>query len=206
MSGLYGGWGSTCHPYISKISYTAHEAWGRTRSDTSKFLLSFQGSVLQNRDHAACQYTRIVLYCSLAHNCRENQKDCIILLNTQAQCAELFKWPTYVPFCWDATACSLVDVYVVYTWWGQKSHFFFDDGICKLLRKGVAFHSNHIKSTSNLVKFLYLLPSECPNLTFLTAVWKSAAKITYSLASRQQLSIFASNHRIKSRYTMFTNT
>jgi len=29
MSGLYGGWGSTCHPYFSKISYTAPGAWGR---------------------------------------------------------------------------------------------------------------------------------------------------------------------------------
>jgi hypothetical protein len=27
--GLYGGWGSTCHPYFSKISDTAPEAWGR---------------------------------------------------------------------------------------------------------------------------------------------------------------------------------
>ena len=26
MSGLYGGWGSTCHPYFSKISETAPEA------------------------------------------------------------------------------------------------------------------------------------------------------------------------------------
>ena len=32
MSGLYGGWGSTCHPYFSKISNTAPEAWGRTLS------------------------------------------------------------------------------------------------------------------------------------------------------------------------------
>ena len=29
MWGLYGRWGSTCHPYISKISDTAPEAWGR---------------------------------------------------------------------------------------------------------------------------------------------------------------------------------
>jgi len=29
MSGLYHGWGSTCHPYFSKISDTAPEAWGR---------------------------------------------------------------------------------------------------------------------------------------------------------------------------------
>jgi len=29
MSGLYGEWGSTCHPYFSKISDTAPEAWGR---------------------------------------------------------------------------------------------------------------------------------------------------------------------------------
>jgi hypothetical protein len=32
MSGLYGGRGSTCHPYFSKISDTAPEAWGRTLS------------------------------------------------------------------------------------------------------------------------------------------------------------------------------
>ena len=30
MSGLYGRWGSTCHPYFSKISDTAPETWGRT--------------------------------------------------------------------------------------------------------------------------------------------------------------------------------
>jgi len=29
MSGLYGGWGSTCHTYFSKIADTAPEAWGR---------------------------------------------------------------------------------------------------------------------------------------------------------------------------------
>ena len=29
MSGLYSGWGSSCHPYFSKISNTAPEAWGR---------------------------------------------------------------------------------------------------------------------------------------------------------------------------------
>jgi hypothetical protein len=29
MSGLYGGWGSTCHPYFSKISDTAPEVWER---------------------------------------------------------------------------------------------------------------------------------------------------------------------------------
>jgi hypothetical protein len=50
---------------------------------------------LQNRDHVACQYTHTVLYWTLAHNCRENPNDCIILLATQAQCAELLKWPTY---------------------------------------------------------------------------------------------------------------
>jgi hypothetical protein len=86
MSGLYGGWGSTCHPYISKISDTAPEAWGRTRSDSSQFLLPFECSVLQNMDHVACQYSRIVLYWSLAHNCRENTNDCIVLLATQELC------------------------------------------------------------------------------------------------------------------------
>jgi len=29
MWGLYGGWRSTCHPYFSKVSDTAPEAWGR---------------------------------------------------------------------------------------------------------------------------------------------------------------------------------
>jgi hypothetical protein len=66
------------------------------RSDPGQFLLPFQGSVLQNRDHIACQYTHNVLYRSLAHNCRENRNDRIILLATQAQCAKLLKWPTYI--------------------------------------------------------------------------------------------------------------
>jgi hypothetical protein len=98
MSGLYGGWGSTCHPYFSKISDTAPEAWWHalSLSDSSQFLLPFQGSVLQNRDHLACQYAHSVLYRSLTHNCHENQKDCIVLPATQAQCAELLKWPTYL--------------------------------------------------------------------------------------------------------------
>jgi hypothetical protein len=98
MSGLYGGWGSTCHPYFSKISDTEPEAWGRalSLSDSSQFFLPFQRSVLQNRDHVACQYAHSVLYRSLAHNCRENQKDCINLLAAQAQCAELLRWPTYI--------------------------------------------------------------------------------------------------------------
>jgi len=37
----------------------------------------------------------IVLYWGLAHNCRENQEESIILLAAQAQCAELLKWATY---------------------------------------------------------------------------------------------------------------
>ena len=65
-------------------------------SDSSQFLLPFQGSVLQNRDHVACEYAHSVLYWSVVHNCRENQNDCIILLATQEQFAELLKWPTYI--------------------------------------------------------------------------------------------------------------
>jgi len=70
MSGLYGGWGSTCHPYLAKISDTAPEAWGGAlmydRWSLRKIwlqtvLLLFQGPVLQNRDHVACQYAHIVL-------------------------------------------------------------------------------------------------------------------------------------------------
>ena len=63
----------------------------RARSDSGQFLLPFQGSVLQHTNHVACQYAHSVFYCSLAHNCRENQKDCIIILAAQAQCAELLK-------------------------------------------------------------------------------------------------------------------
>jgi hypothetical protein len=32
LSGLYSGWGSTCHQYFSKISDTAPESWGRALS------------------------------------------------------------------------------------------------------------------------------------------------------------------------------
>jgi hypothetical protein len=32
MSALYSGWGSTCHPYFSKISDIAPQAWGRALS------------------------------------------------------------------------------------------------------------------------------------------------------------------------------
>jgi len=60
------------------------------RSDSCQVRLPVQGSVLQNRDHVACQYAHIVLYWSLAHSWRENKKD-IILLAPQAQCAELLK-------------------------------------------------------------------------------------------------------------------
>ena len=66
-----------------------------TRSDSSQFLLPFHDSALQNRNHVACEYAHKIMYWSLAHNCRENQNDCIILLATQAQCAQLWKWPTY---------------------------------------------------------------------------------------------------------------
>jgi len=105
MSGLSGGWGKHL-PFIIfqkfPILHLRHEAarWCMitdhcARSDSSQFLLPFQGSILQNTDHVACQYSHTVLYWSLAHNCRENQNDCIILLAEQAQCAELLKWPTY---------------------------------------------------------------------------------------------------------------
>jgi len=81
------------------------------RSDSSQFLLPFQGSVLQNTDHVACEYAHNVLYWSVAHNCHENQNDCIILLATQAQCAELLKWPTYDAVCtiWSWTLCQFLN-------------------------------------------------------------------------------------------------
>jgi hypothetical protein len=39
------------------------------------------------------RYAHIVLHWSLAHTCRENQNNCIMLLAAQTQCAELLKWP-----------------------------------------------------------------------------------------------------------------
>jgi hypothetical protein len=57
---------------------------------SSQFLLPFQGSVLQNRDHVPCDIAHSVLYWSLAHNCCENQNDCIILQATQSQCADFW--------------------------------------------------------------------------------------------------------------------
>jgi len=71
MSGLYGGWGSTCHPYCSKISDTAPEAWGCTlmydRWPLRKvWLQSVPSSISKLRfaeqDHVACQYTHTVLF------------------------------------------------------------------------------------------------------------------------------------------------
>ena len=73
--------------FLVKFQFSRMIAGHCARSDLSHFLRPFQDPVLQNRDHVACEYPHSVL----AHNCRENQKDCIILLATQAQCAELLK-------------------------------------------------------------------------------------------------------------------
>jgi len=72
--------------FLAKFQFECMIARHCARLDFSQYLLPFQGSVLQNRDHVACQYAHSVLYCSLAHNCRENQNDCIILLAVQAVC------------------------------------------------------------------------------------------------------------------------
>jgi len=104
-------------PYFPKfpILHLRHEAarWCMiaghcARSDSSQFLLPFQGSISQNTDHVACQYTHSVLYRSLTHNSREYRKDCVILLAAQAQCAELLKWPTIV-VCWLKPKIKLVN-------------------------------------------------------------------------------------------------
>ena len=80
------------------------------RSDSSQFLLPFQGSVLQNRDHVAWEYAHSVLHWSLAHNCCENQNNFIILLAMQVQCAELLKWPMYLAFGPMSWFCAVVSV------------------------------------------------------------------------------------------------
>ena len=48
MSGLYGRWGSTCHPYFSKISDTAPEAWGRALSCKMKTPAANMVDILAN--------------------------------------------------------------------------------------------------------------------------------------------------------------
>ena len=84
--------------FLTKFHFYCMIAGHCTRSDSSQFLLPFQGPVLQNTDHIACKYAHKVIYWSLAHNCCENQNDWIILPATQAQCAQLWKWPTYNSF------------------------------------------------------------------------------------------------------------
>ena len=77
-----------------KFSILMYDRWSLREIWLQSVSSPFQGSVLQNTDHVACQYAHIVLYWSLAHNCCENQNDCFIVLAVQAQCAELLKWPT----------------------------------------------------------------------------------------------------------------
>ena len=71
MSGLYGGWGSTCCPYFSKISDIAPEAWGRAsmydrRSLCEIWLQSVSSSISKPRfaEHAP-RSLPIRTHCSL---------------------------------------------------------------------------------------------------------------------------------------------
>jgi len=130
MSGLYSGWGSTCHPYFSKISDTAPEAWGRAYDRwllREIWLQSVSSSISRLRfaqqGPRTCQYAHIVLYWSLAHNFREIQNDCIILLAARAQCAELLKWPKQwillakKPLSlWNLATTKLFQTYRRHTW------------------------------------------------------------------------------------------
>jgi len=46
--------------FLAKFQFWCMTAGHCARSDSSQFLLPFQGSVLQNRDHVACQYAHSV--------------------------------------------------------------------------------------------------------------------------------------------------
>jgi len=104
MSGMYSGWGSTCHPYFSKISDTAPDAWGHVLmydrwSLREIWVQSVSSSI--SRLSFAEQGPRSLPICTQCFwmksgsQLSENQNDCIILLAAQSQCAELLKWPTY---------------------------------------------------------------------------------------------------------------
>ena len=48
--------------FLTKFHFYCMIAGHCARSDSSQFLLPFQGSVLQNRDHVACEYAHEVIY------------------------------------------------------------------------------------------------------------------------------------------------
>ena len=48
--------------FLAKFQISCIIAGHCARSDSSQFLLPFQGSVLQNRDHVACENARSILY------------------------------------------------------------------------------------------------------------------------------------------------
>jgi len=71
ISGLYGGWGSTCHPYFSKISDTAPEAWGLALSckmrtpavNMVNILSNFWTANILQKHSVACRWKPEALCC-----------------------------------------------------------------------------------------------------------------------------------------------
>jgi len=124
--------------------------------------------------------------------------------NTRKKITENVHW--MFPFSWDASSYSLVDVYLGSTWWGQKSHFFLDNGISKPRRNADVFRSNRIKSTSNSQpNFSYLLPLERPKSHVAKQAFGNQQPQLHS-GIEATIKIFASNHRITTRYSVFINT
>jgi len=115
MSGLWRV-GSTCHPYISKISDTAPEAWGRTlmydRWSLSEIWLQSDSSSI-SRLRFAEQVPRslpIRTQRSLLKSGSRlslNQNYCIILLAVLSLCAELLNWATYYFPVWMRTLLTV---------------------------------------------------------------------------------------------------
>ena len=110
-------WSTTLSPQTSwilvgffpcKVSISMYDGWS-LREIWLQSASSISRVPFCRTDHVAYIYAHSILYWSLSHNCRENQSNCIILLATQAQCAELLKWPTYIQagHRWQCGTCAL---------------------------------------------------------------------------------------------------
>jgi len=73
LSGLYGGWGSTCHPYFSKISDIAPEASLVTARDLTPviFFFHFKAPFCRTGTNVAYEYAQ---YSSLKSGSQPSQK------------------------------------------------------------------------------------------------------------------------------------
>jgi len=108
MSGLYGGWGSTCNPNFSKISVTTPEAWGRALmydrwSLRETWLQSVSSSMSRLRfaEHGTRSLS-IRTQCSVLKSGSKLSRKSERLHHPTGrapQCVELWKWSNRIEWC-----------------------------------------------------------------------------------------------------------